>query len=307
MPPPSSKRLPLRAIVIGGSGQIGGWLLHWLKNEGHEAIGTYATVPFAGLHPLDSANLAESADWLRAQRPDLVFYPAGFTWVDGCERDPDKARSSNESQPLNLARAAAEHGARFVYFSSDYVFDGVAGPYDESAVPSPLSAYGKAKRQAEASLHEAIGDLALILRTTWVFGPERQGKNFAYQLARTLKRGESLTCPSDQISSPTYGPDIARVAVTLAERGCSGVVHVAGPEVMDRVSFARRLAVAMGLDPSRAEGKPTAEIGQGAPRPLNSGLLTPKLDIWLPGMMRPLDQTLPEFRSLAGQGEWAGV
>src|SRR5437588_8377993 len=84
----------MRAVVIGGSGQIGGWLLHWLAARGHDAVGTYATVPFPGLAPLDAADLVGAAAWLRGQRPDVVFYPAGFTWVDGCERDPDRARSA---------------------------------------------------------------------------------------------------------------------------------------------------------------------------------------------------------------------
>ena len=80
--------------------------------------------PYPGLVPLDAADLAAAAAWLREQRPDVVFYPAGFTWVDGCERDPARARAANLDQPLNLARVAAEVGARFVYFSTDYVFDG---------------------------------------------------------------------------------------------------------------------------------------------------------------------------------------
>ncbi len=255
----------MRAVVIGGSGQIGGWLLHWLAEGGHEASGTYATVPLPGLEPLDAADLDAAAGWVRSRSPDVVFYPAGFTWVDGCERDPAKARAANLEQPLNLARAAADSGARFVYFSTDYVFDGADGPYDESAAPAPLSAYGRAKLDAERALADALGDRALTLRTTWVFGPERQGKNFAYQLVRGLRQGKTMTCPSDQVSSPTYGPDIARAAVGLAERGRSGVVHVAGPEVMDRVTFAKRVAAAFGLDPSTVEGKPTHEIGQGAP------------------------------------------
>src|SRR5262245_59882911 len=101
----------MRAVVIGASGQIGGWLLRELAGRGHDSVGTYATVPFPGLAPLDAANLIEAAEWLRGQRPDVVFYPAGFTWVDGCERDPARARSANLEQPLNLARVAADQGA----------------------------------------------------------------------------------------------------------------------------------------------------------------------------------------------------
>src|SRR3954453_10881228 len=238
----------MKAVVIGGSGQIGGWLLRWLGRRGHGAVGTYATAPFPGLVPLDAADLAGAAAWLREQRADVVFYPAGFTWVDGCERDPGRARSANLEEPLNLARAAADQGARFVYFSTDYVFDGRGGPYAEDDPPNPLSVYGRSKEEAERALAEALGDAQVPVRTTWVLGPERQGKNFAYQLARTLGEGRPLVCPSDQVSNPSYGPDVARAVVALAEAGHSGLVHVAGPDWIDRVAFARALADAFGLD-----------------------------------------------------------
>src|SRR5437763_1102428 len=128
----------MRAVVIGGSGQIGGWLLRRLAEGGHEAAGTYATVPYPRLTRLDAADREAAASWVASQRPDVVFYPAGFTWVDGCERDPEKARAANLEQPLNLARAAGSVGARFVYFSTDYVFDGHNGPYTEESPTSPL-------------------------------------------------------------------------------------------------------------------------------------------------------------------------
>jgi dTDP-4-dehydrorhamnose reductase len=295
----------MRAVVIGGSGQIGGWLLHWLSRDGHDAVGTYATVPYPGLAPLDAADLGGAADWLRGQRPDVVFYPAGFTWVDGCERDPARARSANREQPLNLARAAADLGARFVYFSTDYVFDGEAGPYAEDAPPNPLSLYGQAKLEAEHELAEALGDAQLTLRTTWVFGPERQGKNFAYQLAKTLGEGKPLVCPSDQVSNPSYGPDVARAAVALAVAGHSGLVHVAGPDWIDRVRFARALAESVGLDPSPIVGKTTAELAQPAARPLNGGLRTEKLQSLLPGAVRPLAEALDDFHArLDEPGTW---
>jgi dTDP-4-dehydrorhamnose reductase len=186
--------MPLRAVVVGGSGQIGGWLLRTLADRGHEAVGTYATVAYPGLAHLDAADLATSAAWLRDQKPDVIFYPAGFTWVDGCERDPAKARSANLEQPLNIARAGAETGARFVYFSTDYVFDGVDGPYTEESPTNALSAYGQSKLEAEVALAEALGDAQLTVRTSWVFGPERQGKNFSYQLAKALSAGKTLEC-----------------------------------------------------------------------------------------------------------------
>jgi dTDP-4-dehydrorhamnose reductase len=296
----------MRAIVVGGSGQIGGWLLRTLAGRGHEAVGTYQTVPQDGLVPLDAARLDEAAGFVRGARPDVVFYPAGFTWVDGCERDPARAFAANLDQPMNLARASGEVGARFVYFSTDYVFDGHAGPYDEGAPPHPLSAYGRAKRDAELTLADALGERMLVARTSWVFGPERQGKNFAYQLVRALGQGKALEAPSDQVSSPSYGPDVARAVVDLVEAGTSGLIHVVGPEVMGRVEFARAIARAFGLDPALIVAKTTAELGQGAPRPLNGGLLATRLDGLRPGGMRGLAAALDDFRERLAAGEgWA--
>jgi dTDP-4-dehydrorhamnose reductase len=289
--------MPIRAVVVGGSGQIGGWLLRTLADRGHEAVGTYATVAFPGLIHLDAADLAASAAWVRDQKPGVVFYPAGFTWVDGCERDPARAYSANLEQPLNLARAAAESGAKFVYFSTDYVFDGESGPYTEASPVNPLSAYGKSKYDAEVALLEALGDAQLTVRTSWVFGPERQGKNFSYQLAKALSAGKILECPSDQVSTPSYGPDVAKAVVSLVEAGQSGLIHVAGPEVMDRVHFAKELARGFAMDPTLIVGKTTAELGQGAPRPLSGGLLSPRLESLLPGVMRPLAECMIDYHT----------
>lgn len=287
---------PTRALVVGGSGQIGGWLLRFLADRGHQATGTHATRPFPGLVPLDAGDAPAVVDLIRREKPDVVFYPAGFTWVDGCERDEAKARAINLEQPLFVAQTAAEAGARFVYFSTDYVFDGEAGPYAEDDPVNPLSVYGLAKRDAETQLADALGDRLLTIRTCWVYGPERQGKNFAYQLVRNLNQGKTATLPSDQISSPSYGPDVARTALLLAEAGASGLINVVGPEVVDRIRFAREVARAFGLDESLIVGKPTAEIGQGAPRPLNSGLRIDRLEAVAPGLTRPMEAALADFR-----------
>ena len=136
--------MPMRAVVVGGSGQIGGWLLRTLADRGHEAVGTYATVAYPGLVQLDAADLAAAAAWLVEQEPDVVFYPAGFTWVDGCERDPARACSANVEQPLNLARVAAEIGATVRLFLHRLRLRGrPAAPTPRTSPTNPLSVYGR--------------------------------------------------------------------------------------------------------------------------------------------------------------------
>lgn len=277
--------------------------MHHLAERGHVASGTCATVAYPGLTPLKAGDPGARA-WLRAQEPDVVFYPAGFTWVDGCERDPATARAANCEEPLALAQTAVENGAHFVSFSTDYVFDGESGPYGEYDPVGPLNAYGRAKLDAERAMAK-LGDRVLIARTCWVYGPERQGKNFAYQLVKTLSEGKTLLCPNDQWANPSYGPDVARAAVKLAEERLNGIVHLAGPEFVDRVTFARTIATAFELDPARIESCSTSELNQGAPRPLRGGLCSDRLGGLFPGSIRPLDVALADFLACVdGAGNW---
>ncbi len=295
----------MRAVVIGGSGQIGGWLLHWLRERGHEAIGTYQTVAYPDLIQLDMAEAEQATEWLRRQSPDVVFYPAGFTWVDGCERDPKLARAANFEQPLMMARAASNVGARFVSFSTDYVFNGHSGPYAEDSPTDPISVYGSVKLEAERALAEELGPGQLTIRTCWVYGPERQGKNFAYQVVKALADGRDLVCPIEMKGSPSYGPDVALTSVRLAEAGASGLIHVAGPEFVGRLEFAAAIARSFGLDHGRLVAMPYHETGAKAARPLLGGLRTPLLDAMMPNALRPLETALIDFRDrVAGAGPW---
>ncbi len=291
----------MKAVVIGASGQIGGWLMWHLAERGHVSVGTYSTVGYPGLVEL-RAGEAGATEWLLSEAPDVVFYPAGFTWVDGCERDPQRAMAANRDEPMEMARASALCGARFVSFSTDYVFDGGSGPYVETDAVAPLNVYGQAKVDAERLMTEEFGDQVLIARTCWVYGPERQGKNFAYQLVRNLEAGKGLVCPSDQWANPSYGPDVALGAVMLAEAGVSGVIHLAGPEFVNRVRFAEAVARAFGLDASRIEGRLTEEMGQGAARPLRGGLRSDRAEAMLGSIMRPMALALVDFDQQVGPG-----
>ena len=176
------------------------------------------------------------------------------------------------------------------------MFDGKSGPYSEESATNPLSVYGQAKRDAELALEREFGGNQLTIRTSWVFGPERQGKNFAYQLLRNLAEKKPTICPSDQISNPSYGPDVARAAVLLAEEGASGLIHVVGPDVIDRLRFALRHCRCVRIRRELGCWQADRRARSGTPRPLNGGLKTPRLDASHPELIRPLAAALKNFR-----------
>src|SRR6187401_442623 len=128
----------VRALVIGASGQVGAALLRALRERGHHAVGTRAHHERPGLVPLDFTDAGAVERMIGETRPDWVICPAALSHVDYCEEHPDEAFAVNLHAPVAAARAAARAGAGFVYYSSDYVFDGVGGPFAEDAPPRPL-------------------------------------------------------------------------------------------------------------------------------------------------------------------------
>lgn len=293
----------MRALVIGASGQIGGHIFAELSRRGHAAAGTARSFAAAGFPLLDIADDAAVASSIGDVRPDVVFLPAGFTWVDGCEKDPARAFLENRDRPLAVARRARDAGAAFVYFSTDYVFDGAAGPYGEDDPVRPLSVYGRSKLEAEDALRAEVPE-SLIVRTTTVYGPERQGKNFVYQVAQRARRGERMKVPRDQLATPSYGPDVARAVVELVEARARGTFNVAGPELVDRATFGALACEALGIASSAIEPVSTEELAQPAARPLRGGLRIDKLRAALPHVrMRAPREGLAAFRAaLAGRG-----
>jgi dTDP-4-dehydrorhamnose reductase len=265
----------MRALVIGASGQVGAALMDALSTRGHEARGTYANHPAPGLEPLDLSDHAAVARSIAAARPDWVFCPAGLSHVDYCEDHVDEAMAANRDGPAAAARAAAVAGAGFVYYSSDYVFDGIDGPFGEADAPRPLGVYGRSKHEGEQAVQAACRR-AVIVRTSVVYGPERQEKNFVHQLIRACREGRDFRLAVDQRASPSYNPDVAAASVELCESGLLGLGHVAGAEVLDRYAFAVLIGKEFGLDASRLTPVTTTTLAQKARRPLDGGLKVAK-------------------------------
>ena len=265
-------------LVVGGTGQVGGALLRLLGPRAISAGRSPANPCLVALEQL--AEEPGQADRLMAEaRPRTVGIAAAATNVDRCESEPAMANAVNATAPAALARAAHRIGAKTVFVSTEYVFDGEAGPYDEDAEPRPLSVYGSSKAAGEQAVLSADPD-AIVVRTTVVYGPERQGRNFAYRLAGHLRAGKVLRVPSDQISTPTYNRDLATALVQLAQSSLRGIVHVAGPCLLGRDGFAVEVAREAGLDGTLIESVKTASLSQVARRPLRAGLISRRANEW---------------------------
>jgi dTDP-4-dehydrorhamnose reductase len=199
-----------------------------------------------------------------------------LTHVDYCEDQPELAKRINVLGPRMVAEEARCRGAKLVFYSSEYIFDGADGPYAEDAPPNPLSVYGRAKLAAEQAVRELLED-ALIVRTTVVFGWDRQSKNFAMQIFDRVRKGLEMTIPEDQLGSPTWAEYLANASVALVNKEVNGVVNVAGRDTVPRTEFARALVVLFGGKPEWVIPVSTRSLGQKAARPLRGGLRTQKV------------------------------
>lgn len=262
-------------LIIGASGQVGEHLVRAASDAGLEAIGTYHSRPVPGMQRLDIRSQPETQLLITKVRPTVVYLPASLSNVDYCELHPEEGYATNIVGVRNVLQIVNDVGAKLVYFSSDYIFDGKAGPYREDDPANPICEYGRQKLMAEHYVALHARDY-LIVRTTVVYGWERQGKNFIYRLLDTLKAGQILKVPVDQIGSPTYASNLAQAVLELALSDAKGVYHVVGLERVTRYEFACEAASVFGLDGSLIQPVATSELGQAAPRPLNAGMVAEK-------------------------------
>ncbi len=282
-----------RALVIGASGQVGREASAALRAACWEVVGTYASRPAPGLVPLDLRRLDDVRDRVREAAADAVVLASALTNVERCEDDAALAAAMNAEAPAAVADAARAAGGRTLFLSTEYVFDGRAGPYAEDAPPSPVSVYGRTKLEGERAVLRADRS-NLSIRTTVVYSFRPGDKNFLMQLVAQLGAGRRMRVPSDQVSTPTYAPDLGRALAALAEAPAAGVLNVAGPDVVARYDFATRAAGILGLDASLLDAVPTAALGQKAARPLSAGLRTDRLRA-LGIAMRSVDEGVRAF------------
>ena len=285
---------PAPILVVGASGQLGAALCRQL---GERALPAARRQLQPDWLPLDLEQTASDPASLARLgiEPAAVICAAGATDVERCESDLAWATAANHTGPLALAQAFP--AVPFVFLSTDYVFDGTSpdAPYSETDATNPLSVYGRTKLAGEHAILDAH-PRALVIRTTTVYGPDPQGKNFLYTLRRLLSEGKPMRVPTDQLATPTYNEDLAAAILALLDTDATGLFHAAGPDFLSRYDFALQACALLGLPTATLSPVTTPELNQHAARPLLAGLRIDKLNATLSrALMRPPAEGIPAW------------
>ncbi|KAA5536484.1 SDR family oxidoreductase [Taibaiella lutea] len=268
----------MKVFISGASGLLGSNCLKYFKDMkwdvagSHLSYATDKTVFYNTLEPQHPENFD-----VVAFQPDVIVHCGALTHVDYCETHPEESYEKTVTSTRNLIALSKKCNAKFVFISTDYVFDGKSGPYREDAPVNPLSIYGKHKLEAETL---ALNELenTLVLRITNVYGDEIRKKNFIARIVEQCEQGKklTLTLPYDQFASPTNAFDIARAMFILLKDGKSGIYHIGGSDYMNRVELAQRVLTYFPDAEYDLLPVSTESMKQPAARPLIGGFVKMK-------------------------------
>lgn len=250
----------MRITLLGASGLLGQDLVQALSEE--------QLAPLSS-RDADIRDNARTEQVIRDSRPDIVILSAAYTDVDGCETNRELAFAVNHQGAVNVASAARTAGARLIFLSSDYVFDGAkTSPYEIDDTRHPINLYGETKARAEQQLLEILPDVCIV-RTSWLFG--HGGKCFPATIMRLAtpkleNATPQLSVVNDQRGSPTFTRDLASAIAQLCNQGAQGIIHATNSGDCTWHEFAREIVRISGL-PATVKPVSTAEFPRPARRP----------------------------------------
>jgi dTDP-4-dehydrorhamnose reductase len=275
----------MKVLILGATGLLGKALVHeWTGDE----------VRAMGSRDLDIRDSARVNNVVGKFRPDWIVLAAAYTDVDGCESHSELAFSVNRDGAVNVAEATRPVGAKLIFLSSDYVFDGKkTAPYEVDDKRNPQSVYGRSKAEAEIRLLEILPNCC-IARTSWVFGIG--GRCFPDTILRLATNRPALDVVNDQRGCPTFTVDLSRAIIQLCRKNASGIVHVTNAGDCSWFEFAQEIITGSGL---ATEVRPVSsqQMSRPAPRPAYSVLSATSLrryGIEMPGWKDALSRYLEE-------------
>lgn len=256
----------MKVLVTGANGQLGRDVALLLKKEGHSVIAS-------DREQMDITSQEECNVAISSYLPEVVIHCAAYTAVDAAETNIDGAYKVNAVGTRNVAVATEKIGAKLIYISTDYVFDGNSViPYQEYDEMNPQSVYGKSKRAGEL-LVQSLSSRWFIVRTSWVYG--LYGNNFVKTMLKLGQEKPKLQVVNDQKGSPTYTSDLAGFLLELMVTEMYGVYHASNSGTCTWYEFTQAIfeeAQTLGGLPIQAKLEPctTEQFPRTAPRPRNS-------------------------------------
>ena len=286
-----------RIMIIGSNGMLGQRLTSYFmfKRDVELFCASFEDKSFfseVNYSKMDISSPREVKSLINNFCPDVVINGAAYTNVDGCESEKELSWKINVTGIENLVKYVKGCKSQFIHISSDYIFDGTAGPYHETDLPHPISYYGKTKLAGENAIVSSNINYTII-RTNVLYGPTQFGRpDFVKWVVTSLQNKERIRIVNDQINNPTYIEDIVSAIVKIIETKKKGIYNIGGSELLSRLEFTYKIADYFQLDRSLITEIITAELNQPAPRPLKSGLLNLKAETELDYRPHRIDETL---------------
>jgi dTDP-4-dehydrorhamnose reductase len=265
-----------KILITGASGLVGTYIVPLMAEKyrnlfvtAHEAMPKLGTIIQINLSDTDQVS-----KMLRELRPDIILNLAALTDVDSCEIDMQMATLLNRDLCYVLARYTASAKTSYLlHVSTDYVFDGSEGNYSEGSQTNPINWYGKTKLAGENEIIRNVSTMNwCIARTSTPFGVHPKKLSFPIYILSKLRNEQSVKALSDQITSPTYGPNLGKMLLELVERRIRGIFHIAGKNKLSRYEQAKIVADVFDLDAGLIVRASIAEMNWKAKRPKNSSL-----------------------------------
>jgi len=271
-----------RILVIGANGMLGQRVINFYsRQENIELLGgSVEPEPVYTNNDYVCCDLSKRDNVKKVIYdfyPDFVVNTAAYTNVDKSEVERETAWKINVKGVEYIAEACRVVDAHLIHISSDYIFDGTKGPYNETAVPNPLGYYGRTKLASENAL-KISGTIYTILRTNVLYGIAESRPDFVRWLVNTVRKGEKVRIVTDQINNPTYIDDLVQAISKVLEFKKQGIYNIGGKEFLSRYDFSLKIADYFNLDKTLIIPIVTSELNQPAARPLKSGLIILKAE-----------------------------
>jgi dTDP-4-dehydrorhamnose reductase len=289
----------MKLLITGSNGLLGQKIVDLCLAKHVEFLATSSGAnrnskcPEQSYEVLDITDEENIQTVLQQFQPTHVIHTAAMTNVDQCELHPEACDLVNRQAVLMLAKCCQKEGIHFQLLSTDFVFDGLAGPYAETDQPNPLSVYARSKVESEKIVQQLEGLSYSIVRTIIVYG---QGEhlsrsNLILWAKEALAKGEPLQIVDDQFRAPTWADDLAWACVRICELDQTGIFHIAGPETLTVYQIVERVAAYYQLSMLQVSKLSSSKLKQPAKRPPHTGFILDKAREVLGYQPHTLEQT----------------